>query len=144
MALELTLPPPLAGFEDEIRREAERADATPSEYAKLLIYLASALRKPRAEKPCEKWVRSFLTAKGVDADKVAAAMNEVITLFIDGHKDPVSVDEGFDPVAHEIDDLGLPVQRARRVGRASSFGKYAHLNLSSDAYAREKREGEAG
>jgi hypothetical protein len=160
MSMTLEIPPPL---EDELSREAKREELSPEDHATLLLCLATALRKSAQETPFRKAVKEFLSSHSVDADRFSSALeallgicskhrdetptvpNEserqwalltaphhggVLSILQSWRNDPVHMP----PTEAMIESAG----RSRR--QPSAMGKYSHLGISSEEFAREKQE----
>jgi hypothetical protein len=160
MGLTLDLPPPL---EEVLTREAERERVSPAEHASLLLSLATALREKGPETPFRVAVRTFLSAHAVDPDQFGVAMEGLLGICSDQPNPAVPIGASLElrwsvaSAAHHGTEssilqswrnsvVHLPTTeemipssgRTRR--RPSARGKYAHLGLSSEEFAREKQE----
>lgn len=135
MRMVLDLPAPLG---DELLRGAEREHVSALEHAKILLSVASALRKDHSGRAFPRAVRAFLSARSLDADAVVAVFDELVVLLLKTGCDPVSIDEDYDVSVSELPPLEALVQRAGRVRRPAARGKYSHVGVSSSAFARDK------
>ena len=135
MAITIELPAPL---EEQVNREAMLAGRSPAEHATLLVRLATALAGGNPDAPFQEAGRSSLWNLAIDPILVASACDVLIKLGRrDGPDRSESEQSKTDPVAGL--DPNEPYPRVPHSERISILGKYAHLGLSSEDYAREKR-----
>jgi hypothetical protein len=112
MSLTLELPTPLV---EELTREAKQKSVSPEEHLTRLVEIVGALTKSGWETPLRAEVKLFLANHSVDADHVASVLSQLL-------------------------DSPLIQKDGRQARRTSARGKYAHLGISSEDFAREKQE----
>jgi hypothetical protein len=112
MGFTLDLSPPL---EEELTREAEREDVSLEEHVASLVRLALALTYSGSETALGQDVKTFLSERSIELDRVAIVLDEF--------------------------RVSRLIQSAGRVNRHTSLmGRYAHLGVTSEDAARAKQE----
>lgn len=144
MSITVELPGPLG---EELAEVAEKAGMSAQEHATILLCVVTALLHRGHGTPFEEEVRRVVASSSLDADRVAAALEEVVALCAaagttrDGDPDPSrtfrALREWRDGTVHRAEPpAGAPRLDA---GRPSAMGRYAHVPGTSGDFAREKR-----
>jgi hypothetical protein len=154
-----------AHLEKELMSEARLTGVAPAELAGLLLCLADALRSGAPETPFSVAVRSFLSRHQLDPDYLSVALEHLKELCFRSKLQATSprligsvpetmgdfvrlgeiLRDWRDDALHQpiengvavMSDVSLRQDPARP--RPSILGKYAHLGLSSEEFAREKQ-----
>ena len=142
MTMVLELPPPL---EEELTQEAERIGVPADEHAQYLLWVASALLDRSNSTPVSATVRGFLAEHSVDHERVRRMLEQLV------RRVQASTDDGVDLMITTGNSRVVVEPKGGGWAKGSSgesfpthhpsaMGKYAHLNISSDDYARRKQE----
>jgi hypothetical protein len=135
MTMVLELPPPL---EEELTQEAEKIGLAADEHVRLLLWVASALVYQAESNPLSEAVRELLAEHSVDPEefgRILGALVQRVQPGKDGGVDGMFLREGNTWIWEAKRNAGRGSAE-----RPSAIGKYAHLNISSDDYARRKQE----
>lgn len=145
MAFVLELPPLLG---DELTQEAERIGVPADQHAQWLLWVGSALLDRTNSTPISDMVRRFLAEHSVDQEQVGRMYEQLVRRVqssndngIDGIIVTSSQDQAVWQAKHVPQAAANSAVGERpATQRPSAMGKYAHLNWSSDDYARRKQE----
>jgi hypothetical protein len=142
MTMLLELPPTL---EEELTQEAEKIGLPADEHVRLLLWIVSALVYQPESNPLSEAVRELLAEQSVDPNefgRLVGALVQSVQPGKDGGVDGVLVEGGRTWILQAKEHRVSEPSGVRRgsVERPSAMGKYAHLNWSSDGYARRKQE----
>lgn len=140
MTLVIELPPSL---EEELTQEAERSGVPPHQHAQWLLWIASALLDRTNSTPVSGAVSSFLAQHSMDQEQAGRIFEQLVRHVQTSDVDGILVN-GHQTVVWQAKYVNAAAPSSHvetsRQDRPSAMGKYAHLNWSSEDYARRKQE----